>query len=85
MLGGNFMKRNLSDIKEEILKELTETNDLGVLIQIKAVLDSSKTDLWDELSDELKDTIRISQIQYNEGKILSNEEVLSKHKLWHTK
>jgi hypothetical protein len=85
LLGGNFMKRNLSDIKEEILKELTETNDLGVLIQIKAVLDSSKTDLWDELSDELKDTIRISQIQYNEGKILSNEEVLSKHKLWHTK
>jgi hypothetical protein len=79
------MKRNLSDIKEEILKELTETNDLGVLIQIKAVLDSSKTDLWDELSDELKDTIRISQIQYNEGKILSNEEVLSKHKLWPTK
>lgn len=85
MLGGNFMKRNLSEIKEEILKELTETNDLGVLIQIKAVLDSSKTDLWDELSDELKDTIRISQIQYKEGKILSNEEVLSKHKLWHTK
>ena len=75
----------VNDIKVEIAKTLFETNDEALLNQVKEILKNHETDLWDELSDVQKESVRISRQQYKEGKVLSHEEVMKKHKKWLTK
>ena len=75
----------VNDIKVEIAKTLFETNDEALLIQVREILNAHETDLWDELSDEQKESVRISREQYKDGKVLSHDEVMKKHKKWLTK
>ena len=73
---------NVNDMKVEIAKTLLETNDEAVLIQVKEILNFSKTDLWLSLSDEQKESVFIAREEYKEGKVISHEDIKKKHQKW---
>ena len=76
---------SLQSDKIEIAKTLLESNNKQMIQQMKAVMKSYKTDLWDELSDEVKSGVREAQAQLKKGQGIPHEKVMKKYKKWLTK
>lgn len=76
---------NISVTKVELAKNLLNSNSEALLKQVKAILNSYDTDLWDELNEAQKSSIRKAQKQAARGEVKPHNEVMKKYKKWLTK
>lgn len=76
---------NLQAEKIELAKQLFDIKSKVVLNQIKALLIAHKTDLWDELSEEQKASIKKAKTQLLNGEGVSHKEAMKNFKKWRTK
>ncbi len=76
---------NISLAKVEITKNILETESEVVLKHIKAILHAYKHDLWDELSDAQKKSVKKAQAELAGGAGKPHTEVMKKYKKWLTK
>ena len=76
---------NISVTKVELAKDLLNSNSEALLQQIKAILSSYNTDLWDELTDAQKQSVKKAQKQIEKSEFKSHSEVMKKHKKWLSK
>jgi hypothetical protein len=53
--------------------------------QIMSILSAYKTDLWDELSDHQKNSVKEAKAELASGKGRSHKAVMKKYKKWLTK
>lgn len=65
--------------KIELAKRLLETNDVGVLLQIKEIFENNDKDFWTDLPEHVKTGIKKAQKQAEEGKLTSHDEVMRKY------
>lgn len=70
-----------NDIKTKIHNLVESTTDETVLQDVYLQLTGNK-DWWETLSDTQKQRITESEIQYKNGKTVSNEVVLQKIQQW---
>jgi len=56
-----------------------ETDDEGILLQLREVFEHNESDIWSELPDHVKKGIEIAQKQVAEGNVRSHEEVMKKY------
>ena len=76
---------NIQAEKIEIAKVLLGVNSETIIKHIKAVLNSYETDLWDELSDEQKTSVKRAKLQLAQGRGKLHKEVKKKYSKWLTK
>jgi hypothetical protein len=76
---------NISATKIELLKDLLETNSEVVLKHIKAVLKSYKTDLWDDLTENQKQSVKRAKKQLEKGEGKPHADVMKKYEKWISK
>ena len=76
---------NISVTKVELAKDLLNSNSEALLKQIKAILSSYNTDLWDDLTDLQKQSVKKAQKQIEKGEFKSHNEVMKKYKKWLSK
>ncbi len=76
---------NLQTEKIEVAKSLLETKSEALIKQVKAVLKSYETDLWDELSDYQKSCVKEAEAEFDAGKGIPHKTVMKKYKKWLTK
>lgn len=76
---------NFQAAKIEVAKSLLETKSEALIKQVKAVVSSYKTDLWDELSDYQKSCVMEAKEELKSGKGIPHKTVMKKYKKWLTK
>ncbi len=76
---------NVQAEKIALTKAILVIDSKVVLKHVKAVLSSYKTDLWDELSDEQKASVKRARIQLANGEGKPHKEVMKKYAKWFTK
>lgn len=76
---------SISEQKLEITKAILDSESPALLNHIKAVVDSYKTDLWDELSDYQKLCVSQAKAQLKKGQGTPHKEVMKKYKKWLSK
>ena len=76
---------NISSTKIEIIKNILETESSVLLKHIAAVLSAYKTDLWYELSEKHKRSVKKAQHELASGKGKVHREVMKKYQKWFTK
>ncbi len=76
---------NISQQKVQLSKAILNSENPALLKHIKAVVDSYKTDLWDELSDYQKLCVTQAKAQLKSGKGIPHKEVMKKYKKWLSK
>lgn len=82
---GKFDIMNISVTKVELAKNLLNSNSEALLKQIKAILNTYNTDLWDELTEVQKQSVKKAQKQIEKGEFKSHQDVMKKHKKWLSK
>lgn len=76
------------DIQAEkiaIAKALLNINSETILKQVKAILSSYQTDLWDELSEEQRSSVTRARQQLAQGEGKTHKEMMKKYAKWLTK
>ena len=76
---------NIQTQKIQLTKALLNVDSGKILNHIKAVLSAYKTDLWDELSDDQKNSVKKAKAQLSRGEGKTHEQVMKKYKKWLTK
>ncbi len=76
---------NISVTKVELAKHLLNTNSEVILKHVKAVLNSYKTDLWDELTEVQKTSIKTARKQLAKGEGIVHSDVMKKYQKWISK
>ena len=76
---------NIQAEKIAIAKALLSVNSEAVLKQVKAILNSHETDLWDELSAEQRSSVKRARQQLAAGEGKTHKEVMKKYAKWLTK
>ena len=76
---------NIQAEKIAITKALLNINSEAILKHVKAILNSYDIDLWDELSDEQKSSVKRARNQLAHGEGKSHKEVMKKYAKWLTK
>ncbi len=79
------MQMSFQAEKIEIAKSLLETRSEALVKQVKAILTSYKTDLWDELSDHQKSCVKEAKEELEKGKGVPHKAVMKKYKKGLTK
>lgn len=76
---------NIQAEKIAIAKALLNVNSETILKHVKAILNSYRVDLWDELSDQQKSSVKRAkhQLAIGEGKL--HKDVMKKYSKWVTK
>ncbi len=76
----NTIKMNIQAQKIELAKIILATENKAILKQIKAFLNASKADWWDELSDAEKNSIEEGIAHAESGQLIPHEQVMKKVK-----
>jgi len=66
-------------LKIELAKRLLETDDEGVLLQIKEIFESNDKDFWNDLPEHVKAGIERGRKQAAEGKLTPHPYVTKKY------
>lgn len=75
------MKIEAETLKQEIYNFINLIDDVEILTKVKGFFsEQSKTDWWDELTDQQKEMIRIGTEQADRGEVIPHEVVLAKVK-----
>ncbi len=73
---------NIAVTKVELAKQLLSTNNASLINQIKALFETQGVDLWEEIPDEIKQSVERSIKQAENGEFKSHDEVMKKYKKW---
>lgn len=73
---------NIAVTKIELAKQLLNTNNPGLINHIKALFETQDIDLWDEMPDEIVQSVERAIIQADNGEIKGHNEVMKKYKKW---
>ena len=76
---------NVQAEKIALAKIVLGVNSETILKHVKAVLESYQSDLWDELSEQQKTSVRLAQTQLKGGEGVSHKEAMKKHLKWRMK
>jgi hypothetical protein len=76
---------NIQAEKIKLVQTILNIDNENILKHVKAVLNSYETDLWDELPDEVKASVKRARTQLKNGEGKSHKEVMKKYKKWVTK
>ncbi|MDY0987974.1 hypothetical protein SOM12_11170 [Flavobacterium sp. CFBP9031] len=66
--------------KREAIDMLKETNDPEIIMAVAKLLRTNKKDWWDDLTDQQKEDIAQSELEFERGEFTSFEEVMKKYK-----
>lgn len=66
--------------KREALDMLKETNDPEIILAVAKLLRKNKKDWWDDLTDQQKEDIAQSELEFERGEFKNFEEVMKKYK-----
>ena len=67
-------------IKLELVQNILDTQEEGILEQIKLIFDSSRQDWWDVISDENKKANEDGITQLDRGEGISHDEAIKRIK-----
>ena len=77
------------ELKGSLLELISKVKDEDLLLRLKDILSDaiqqnlSKTDFWDELTEEQQKELDAAiEESYHEKNLISNEEVMNKYKKW---
>lgn len=75
-----------NNIKKEIHELVDKCNSDVLLEETKVLLESAGSgDWWDELSEEDKNFIQESEVQYGNGDFISHQELMQRFEAWKKK
>ena len=75
-----------NNIKKEIHELVDKCNSEVLLEETKVLLESAVSgDWWDELSEEDKNLIQESEVQYGKGDFISHQELMQRFEAWKKK
>ncbi|KAF2339851.1 MULTISPECIES: hypothetical protein [Flavobacterium] len=66
--------------KREAMEMLKETNDPTLIMAIAKLLRKNKKDWWDDLTDQQKEDIAQSELEFERGEFTSYEDVMKKYR-----
>jgi hypothetical protein len=76
---------NLASEKINLAKLVLELKSEALIKQLKDVIASYHTDLWDELTTDQKRSVTRARQQVKNGEFKTHKEVMKKYKKWLTK
>jgi hypothetical protein len=68
--------------KLSLLQTIINTDDAGLIMDLKSVLSSRKQDWFDELSDDQKSDVMIGLAEADRGETIPHEEVVKLFAKW---
>ena len=73
-------------IKKELHELIDKCDNELILEEAKALLESDTVkDWWDELTEEDKNMVKESEVQYGKGNYISHEELMKQFEQWKKK
>ena len=66
--------------KREAIDMLKETNDPEIIMAVAKLLRTNKKDWWDDLTDQQKEDIAQSELEFERGEFTSYEDVMKKYR-----
>jgi hypothetical protein len=72
----------MTELQNNIIKKVMQSNDEQLLDYLNKLLSNRDEKEIYKLSEFEKAIITESQIEYRSGKIISNEEIISKNEAW---
>lgn len=73
-------------IKKELHQLIDECDNELILEEAKALLETDKADdWWDDLSEEDKNLVKESEVQYGKGNYISHQELMQRFEEWKKK
>jgi hypothetical protein len=74
------------DIKQQLHQLVDKCEDSLLLEEAKALLEAGdEKDWWDDLSEEDRNLIMESEIQYSKGNFINQDELMRRFKEWRKK
>lgn len=76
-----------NDIKAQVHKLVDDCNDEFLLNEAKVLLASANEikDWWDELTEEDRNLIKESEVEYKKGNFISNQDLIQQFEEWKKK
>lgn len=68
--------------KREAMEMLKKTDDPSIIMAVAKLLRKNKKDWWDDLTDQQKEDIAQSELEFERGEFTSYEDVMKKYRLW---
>ena len=73
-------------IKKELHQLIDKCDNELILEEAKALLETEKTDdWWDEMTEEDKNLVKESEVQYGKGNYISHQELMQRFEEWKKK
>ncbi|MEG0848766.1 hypothetical protein ACHRVK_03465 [Flavobacterium plurextorum] len=66
--------------KREAMEMLKETDDPSIIKAVAKLLRKNKKDWWDDLTDQQKEDIAQSELEFERGEFTSYEDVMKKYR-----
>ncbi len=73
---------DIATTKLELVKLLLNTSDKGIIDHFKAVFSTQSEKWWEELPEEIQNSILRGIDESDKGKTISNEEAMKPYKKW---
>lgn len=73
-------------IKKELHQLIDNCDNELILEEAKALLETEKADdWWDEMTEEDKNLVKESEVQYGKGNYISHQELMQRFEEWKKK
>jgi len=66
--------------KLEAMEMLKKTDDPSIIMAVAKLLRKNKKDWWDDLTDQQKEDIAQSELEFERGEFTSYEDVMKKYR-----
>ncbi|KAF2079476.1 MULTISPECIES: hypothetical protein [Flavobacterium] len=66
--------------KREAMEMLKKTDDPSIIMAVAKLLRKNKKDWWDDLTDQQKEDIAQSELEFERGEFTSYEDVMKKYR-----
>lgn len=73
---------NVDSLKLELVKQLLDTNDKGIIDHIKAVFETRSSGWWESLPKEIKDSVERGLQQADAGDTIPHNEARQVYAKW---
>jgi len=76
---------NISSEKLEIIQRIIDIQDNELLSLVKSIISApgkSKTDWWDQISEEEIESINRGLEDHNQGRVQSHDQIRKKYEKW---
>jgi hypothetical protein len=66
--------------KREAMEMLKKTDDPSIIMAVAKLLRKNKKDWWDDLTDQQKEDIAQSELEFERGEFTSYEDLMKKYR-----